>query len=321
MRDDPRRTAAGSASPTRLEPVPGEPAATAAIGSERALLVADYHAGYESGLRYERGVDVPSRAPDRRERLAALLERTDPDRLVVLGDLMHSIGDPGGAERGELEVLFESFASDLAVTVVKGNHDGRIETWLAESDAVEATVDVVPGGGVALGDVGVCHGHTCPRGPPSRATSSVWATNTPACDSRTRSAAAASNVRGFEGDSIRPRSVTGPNTRAFRGSSVPTNRPRRRSSCRRSTTSSGGPGSTCPDSRFSPRFFRRDLQTARPICWTERGSVPTSSSERVRSDWSPVGRPVQATVFVTLFAAVPPRSDQKRFNCITIIGR
>ncbi|RZH68268.1 metallophosphoesterase [Natrinema altunense] len=162
MRDDPRRTAAGSASPTRVEPVPGEPAATAALGSERALLVADYHAGYESGLRYERGVDVPSRAPDRRERLAALLERTDPDRLVVLGDLMHSIGDPGGAERGELEVLFESFASDLAVTVVKGNHDGRIETWLAESGAVEATVDVVPGGGVALGDVGICHGHTWP---------------------------------------------------------------------------------------------------------------------------------------------------------------
>ncbi|WP_222918164.1 metallophosphoesterase [Natrinema sp. SYSU A 869] len=163
MRDDPRRAAAEPASPpTRVEPVPGEPAATAVIGDERALLVADYHAGYEAGLRYERGVDVPSRAPDRRERLVSLLERTDPDRLVVLGDLMHSIGDPGGAERGELEVLFESFASDLAVMVVKGNHDGRIETWLAESDDVEAAVDVVPGEGVALGDVGICHGHTWP---------------------------------------------------------------------------------------------------------------------------------------------------------------
>jgi len=63
---------------------------------ESALLVADYHAGYEAGLRYERGVDVPSRAPGRRERLLALLERTDPDRLVVLGDLMHSIGDRAG---------------------------------------------------------------------------------------------------------------------------------------------------------------------------------------------------------------------------------
>ncbi|WP_226480008.1 metallophosphoesterase [Natrinema amylolyticum] len=163
MRDDPRRAAAESAStPARVEPVPGEPAATAVIGGERALLVADYHAGYEAGLRYERGVDVPSRAPDRRERLVSLLERTDPDRLVVLGDLMHSIGDPGGAERGELEVLFESFAADLAVTVVKGNHDGRIETWLADGDDIEAAVDVVPGDGIALGDVGICHGHTWP---------------------------------------------------------------------------------------------------------------------------------------------------------------
>ncbi|MFB1066209.1 metallophosphoesterase [Natrinema sp. H-ect4] len=163
MRDDPNRPPTGTPSPpARVEPVPGEPAATAAIGGESALLVADYHAGYEAGLRSERGVDVPSRAPGRRERLVALLERTDPDRLVVLGDLMHSIGDPGGAERGELEVLFESFAADLEATVVKGNHDGRIETWLADSDDIGATITVVPGEGIALGDIGVCHGHTWP---------------------------------------------------------------------------------------------------------------------------------------------------------------
>ncbi|MFA9504168.1 metallophosphoesterase [Natrinema sp. H-ect1] len=163
MRDDSRRR--DGAAPSRqplVEPVPNEPAATATIGRDRALLVADYHAGYEAALRYERGVDVPSQAPDRRERLEALLERIRPDRLVVCGDLMHSIGDPGGAERGELEVLFESFPSDLAVTVVKGNHDGRIETWLGESDDISATVEVVAGAGVARGDVGVCHGHTWP---------------------------------------------------------------------------------------------------------------------------------------------------------------
>ncbi len=57
-------------------------------------LVADYHAGYEDALRYERGVDVPGRAPDRRERVLSLVDRVDPDRFVVLGDLMHSIGDP-----------------------------------------------------------------------------------------------------------------------------------------------------------------------------------------------------------------------------------
>ncbi|WP_265107933.1 metallophosphoesterase [Halosolutus halophilus] len=150
MADDSRRS-----TPVHVEPVPGEPAATATIEGERTLLVADYHAGYEAGLRYERGVDVPSHAPDRRERLLGLIERIVPSRLVVLGDLMHSIGDPGGAERGELEVLFDHVSTGIDVTVVKGNHDGGIEDWLADAT-------VVPGEGVALGDVGVCHGHTWP---------------------------------------------------------------------------------------------------------------------------------------------------------------
>ncbi|WP_254765062.1 metallophosphoesterase [Natrinema marinum] len=163
--DSGRSSPSGPRSPSArplVEPLPGEPAATATIDDERALFVADYHAGYEAGLRYERGVDVPSRAAARREHLLSLLERVRPDRLVVLGDLMHSIGDPGGAERGELEVLFESFSAELSVTVVKGNHDGRIETWLADGTDIDASVTVEPGAGVALGDVGVCHGHTWP---------------------------------------------------------------------------------------------------------------------------------------------------------------
>ncbi|ELY84783.1 metallophosphoesterase [Natrialba taiwanensis] len=161
---------------THVEPVPGQPAALADLGTERALLVADYHAGYEAGLRYERGVDVPSHAPERRDRLSSLIERTDPDRLVVLGDLMHSIVDPGGAERGELEVLFESEPlRSLDVTIVKGNHDGVIETWLEPADGAAPSTDsqtgsltIVSGDGIALGpddserSVGVCHGHTWP---------------------------------------------------------------------------------------------------------------------------------------------------------------
>ncbi|WP_114576549.1 metallophosphoesterase [Saliphagus sp. LR7] len=139
----------------RVEPIPGEPAAVADLGGERALVIADYHAGIEAGLRAERGIEVPSRAGERRDRLLSLVSRTDPDRLVVLGDLMHSIGGPGGAERGELEVLFESLPAALDVLLVKGNHDGEIEGWLEG-------VDVRPGEGFRLGGVGVCHGHTWP---------------------------------------------------------------------------------------------------------------------------------------------------------------
>ncbi|MDZ7729881.1 MAG: metallophosphoesterase [Natrialbaceae archaeon] len=141
-----------------VEPIPGERAAVGTIGSQRALILADYHAGYEAALRYERGVTVPSRAASRRDRLLGLLEETEPDRLVVLGDLMRSIGEPGGAERAELEVLFEALPRSLSVTIVKGNHDGAIESWL------EGTVplDILSGSGAALGEIGVCHGHTWP---------------------------------------------------------------------------------------------------------------------------------------------------------------
>ena len=151
---------------SRVEPVPGEPAAVATLdaeggsvsgtglATERALVVADFHAGIEQALRAE-GISLDSRAPTRRERLLDLVTRTDPDRVIFLGDLMHAIGDPGGAERGEIEVLLERL-DELGVpaTLVKGNHDGAIESW--------ADLDVTDGAGVHLGNVGFAHGHTWP---------------------------------------------------------------------------------------------------------------------------------------------------------------
>ncbi|WP_256301186.1 metallophosphoesterase [Haloarchaeobius salinus] len=135
-----------------VEPVPDRPAAVVDTGEERVLVVADFHAGIEAGLRVESGVHVESRGEARRESVLAMLDSAAPDRFVVLGDFMHSIGGPGGAERGEIEVLLESI--DVPTTVVKGNHDGDIESW------VDATV--TDGTGVRLGDVGFAHGHTWP---------------------------------------------------------------------------------------------------------------------------------------------------------------
>ncbi|HKL29977.1 MAG TPA: metallophosphoesterase [Natrialbaceae archaeon] len=136
-----------------VEPVPDEPAAVADGDGERALVVADVHAGIERALAAEYGVELDSRADARRERLLSLVDRTDPDRVVFLGDLMHSIGDPGGAERGEIELLFEALP-DLPVTLVKGNHDGGIESWV--------DVEVTDPRGIRFGDVGFVHGHTWP---------------------------------------------------------------------------------------------------------------------------------------------------------------
>ena len=150
-----------------VEPIPGEPAAVADLGGgyrssggdassrpARALVVADYHAGLEAGLRYSQGVELENRADERRDHLLSLLDDTDADRLVFLGDLGHAVGAAKGDERREIEALVA--AVDVPVTVVKGNHDGEIESVVGDG------VEVTDGGGVRLGDVGFVHGHTWP---------------------------------------------------------------------------------------------------------------------------------------------------------------
>jgi len=145
-RDEPR------AAPS-VEPLPDRPLALVDTGEERVLALADYHAGLEAALRAEEGVGAASRADERRTTVVDAVEETAPDRLVVVGDFMHSIGGPGGAERGEIEVLLEGLSPP--VTLVRGNHDGGIEEWIEG-------VRVTDAGGIRLGPVGFAHGHTWP---------------------------------------------------------------------------------------------------------------------------------------------------------------
>jgi putative SbcD/Mre11-related phosphoesterase len=133
-----------------VDPVPGEPAAIADL-DQRTLIVADYHAGIEWQLRRE-GVEVRSNADERREHLLGVVDETDAERVIVLGDLGHAIGTPEGAEYDELEALFDALS--VPVTLVVGNHDGGLGN--------EFDVDTTPPDGARFGDVGFAHGHTWP---------------------------------------------------------------------------------------------------------------------------------------------------------------
>lgn len=134
-----------------VEPIQGEPAATADLGDERALVVADFHAGIERTFHRD-GVEVDSRADERRDHLLDLIAETDPDRVVFLGDLGTHIGQPDGSELEELMELEHHLT--IPVTLVPGNHDGLL------GDVLD--FDVVDGSGTRLGDVGFVHGHSWP---------------------------------------------------------------------------------------------------------------------------------------------------------------
>lgn len=141
-----------------LEPIPGEPAGIATCETERLLVIADYHAGIEIGLRRD-GVELDARADARRESIHRLLDGHAVDRVVFLGDLGDSIGKPGREERSEIRRLLESVTDRVPVTITKGNHDGGIETVASSLEDVE----VVDGDGTRIGDIGFCHGHMWPK--------------------------------------------------------------------------------------------------------------------------------------------------------------
>ena len=141
-----------------VEPIPGEPAAAVRTASESVLVVADNHAGIEVGLRYERGVELESNADLRRVRLFGLVDRVDPDRLVVLGDLGHRVGGVDGAEAEELDELLGALLDRVRVTLLPGNHD----TDVGERFAAEERFTLEAGTGTRLDRVGFAHGHTWP---------------------------------------------------------------------------------------------------------------------------------------------------------------
>ncbi|WP_135662988.1 metallophosphoesterase [Halorhabdus rudnickae] len=140
-----------------VEPVPDTPAALVELPDGRGLLLADIHAGIEAGLR-RNGVELPSEAGKRRETILNLLARTDADRLIVLGDVGHAIGSHSREERKELETLVSAVTERVPLTIVKGNHDGEIESLLADRDGVTIT----GGEGIRFGGLGLAHGHTWP---------------------------------------------------------------------------------------------------------------------------------------------------------------
>lgn len=142
-----------------VEPVPEAPAAVVDAGGDRTLVFGDYHAGLEAALRAE-GVELPSRADARRERALELVDATDAERVVVLGDLGHAIGVPEGPELDELDRLLSELVERVRVTVLKGNHDGDLGETLVELGLTD--VEVTGTTGIRTGDVGFAHGHTWP---------------------------------------------------------------------------------------------------------------------------------------------------------------
>ena len=93
----------------------------------RTLLVADPHFGKTASFRAA-GVPIPpGTTADDLARLDFLLEALQPERLIVLGDLLHGQIENGSQMLATVE-RWRTMRSDLKIVLVAGNHDRRAGT-------------------------------------------------------------------------------------------------------------------------------------------------------------------------------------------------
>ncbi len=94
------------------------------LPDSRTLIVADVHWGKAAAYR-ALGVPIPhGTTRSGLDRLDALLTQTGAEQLLVLGDLIHA---RVGMQAGTIEALerWRQSRRELAITLVRGNHDYR----------------------------------------------------------------------------------------------------------------------------------------------------------------------------------------------------
>jgi putative SbcD/Mre11-related phosphoesterase len=112
-----------------------------------SVVIADLHIGYEDELR-DRGIILPSQLENMRDRIKRIMEKTKAKRLIILGDIKHSIVK----KPRKIVRFFEDIPWEIMA--VKGNHDGGIEELV--------DFKVYPPQGLKIGKYGFIHGHSWP---------------------------------------------------------------------------------------------------------------------------------------------------------------
>lgn len=143
-----------------LKIVPGDAALVFAESDQNTLLISDLHLGLEKEMA-KKGFRLPAYSIRMVSRVRDLAERYSTRRLMVLGDVKHSVGKVEDIDWGVVPWFFDTML-DLfeAVAVVPGNHDGSIKTVLPPRVTLHPSHGTVLGKG--RGRIGVAHGHAWP---------------------------------------------------------------------------------------------------------------------------------------------------------------
>ena len=142
-----------------LKVVPNESALIHREGDQATLLVSDLHLGLEKDLA-SKGFRIPPYSQKMLDRINSMAEKNRLNRVVVVGDVKHSIGKVEDVDWGIIPWFFDTLL-DLfqSVEIVPGNHDGGIKFLLPSRVKLHSAEGAVIG---TRQKVGIAHGHSWP---------------------------------------------------------------------------------------------------------------------------------------------------------------
>ena len=95
-------------------------------------VIGDLHLGYESALEDE-GFFIPRiNAESIRDSLNRILDRYEPARVVLLGDIKHDFRRSSYAARDEVRDTMKLISDAAETVVIRGNHDNYLQNILSD---------------------------------------------------------------------------------------------------------------------------------------------------------------------------------------------
>jgi len=144
----------------KIRIIPNVPALQIQLENEKILCIADLHIGFEKELENS-GIKIPSQTHKILKSIQQLLDKINPSKLIILGDIKHEITIPHYREIDNIYGFLETLSEKIRIEIVPGNHDGQIEA------IVPPKVKVHSSRGIVIKEekevIGLIHGHAWPK--------------------------------------------------------------------------------------------------------------------------------------------------------------
>lgn len=137
-----------------IQPISNEPVLF--VDNKKMLVLSDLHIGIERDLQ-DHGLHICSQTHVMLNRLLFLITQYNPDKIVFLGDIKHTIASSTVQERNDVTWFFESITKLAEIHIVKGNHDDSINRFVPSESIIH------PSDGCIIDDIGFVHGHRWPK--------------------------------------------------------------------------------------------------------------------------------------------------------------